>query len=176
SRCRGGHVEDSSWFETDDVSQELAPPPAVLAQRKDLGHAVVASRQTFEEICREGVLGALGRRAGLCHGRHQSTGTWRAVNDLPLMRSLVVAAALALATIAPVHAEAASFPLLASCQNRTDVTDGFAYRFCGGLVPSFDGVALDTDLTLPAGTTPPDGYPLLVMMHGWGGSKTYWES
>src|SRR2546430_2692370 len=176
SRCPGRHVEDSSWFETDDVSHELAPPPAVLAQRKDLGHAVVASRQTFEEICREGVLGALGRRAGLCHGRHQSTGTWRAVNDLPLMRSLVVAAALALATIAPMHAEAASLPLLASCQDRTDVTDGFSYRFCGGMVPTFDGVALDTDLTLPAGRTPNDGYPLLVMMHGWGGSKTYWES
>ena len=92
------------------------------------------------------------------------------------MRSLVVAAALALATIAPMHAEAASLPLLASCQDRTDVTDGFSYRFCGGMVPSFDGVALDTDLTLPAGRTPNDGYPLLVMMHGWGGSKTYWES
>jgi len=44
------------------------------------------------------------------------------------------------------------------------------------MTSSFDGTAMDTDLTLPAGTTPSGGYPLLVMMHGWGQSKAYWES
>ena len=71
---------------------------------------------------------------------------------------------------------AASIPPLASCQARTDQADAFSYRFCSGFVPSFDGVPLDADLTLPAGTTPRGGYPLIVMMHGWGNSKTDWEN
>src|SRR4029077_17643413 len=52
----------------------------------------------------------------------------------------------------------------------------FTYRLCTGYVASFDGVPLDVDLTLPARATPPGGFPLLVMMHGWGNSKTDWES
>ena len=92
------------------------------------------------------------------------------------MRSLVVAAVFAAAMLAPVQVQAAQLPLLSSCQARTDATDGVAYRFCGAMTSSFDGTALDTDLTLPAGNTPSGGYPLLVMMHGWGASKSYWES
>jgi acetyl esterase/lipase len=41
-------------------------------------------------------------------------------------------------------------------------------------VPSFDGVPLDTDLTLPAGGKAP--YPLIVLMHGLGGNKFNYES
>jgi len=67
-------------------------------------------------------------------------------------------------------------PLLATCQARTDQADAFSYRFCTSFVPSFDGVPLDVDLTLPAVTTPRGGYPLVVMMHGWGNSKTDWEN
>lgn len=63
-------------------------------------------------------------------------------------------------------------PLLGSCQVRTDQVDAFSYRFCSAFLPSFDGVPLDGDLTLAAGTTPHGGYPLIVMMHGWGNSKT----
>ena len=70
----------------------------------------------------------------------------------------------------------AAMPLLESCQVRTDQVDAFSYRFCSAFVPSFDGVPLDVDLTLPAGTTPRGGYPLVVMMHGWGNSKTDWEN
>lgn len=58
----------------------------------------------------------------------------------------------------------------------------YGVRFCaGGLVdgqdrrvPSFDGVPLDADLTLPPGGKAP--YPLLVFLHGLGGSKTNFES
>jgi len=71
---------------------------------------------------------------------------------------------------------ASASPLLASCQVRTDQADAYSYRFCSAFVPSFDGVPLDVDLTLPAGTTPRGGYPLVVMMHGWGNSKTDWEN
>ncbi len=54
-------------------------------------------------------------------------------------------------------------------------------RFCpGGLtaggdlrIPSFDGVRLDTDVALPPTGKGP--FPLIVMLHGLGGSKTDWE-
>ena len=41
-------------------------------------------------------------------------------------------------------------------------------------VPSFDGVPLDTDLTLPAGGKAP--YPLIVLLQGIGGNKFDYES
>ena len=41
-------------------------------------------------------------------------------------------------------------------------------------VPSFDGVPLDADVTLPASGSGP--FPTIVMMHGWGGSKSDFES
>ncbi|HEY1273771.1 MAG TPA: alpha/beta fold hydrolase [Thermoleophilaceae bacterium] len=41
-------------------------------------------------------------------------------------------------------------------------------------VPSFDGVPLDVDVTLPATGNGP--FPAIVMMHGWGGGKTNFES
>jgi predicted acyl esterase len=41
-------------------------------------------------------------------------------------------------------------------------------------VPSFDGVPLDVDVTLPAFGTGP--FPTIVMMHGWGGSKSSFEA
>jgi fermentation-respiration switch protein FrsA (DUF1100 family) len=52
-------------------------------------------------------------------------------------------------------------------------------RFCqtttnAQRVPSFDGVPLDVDVTLPPTGTGP--FPTIVMMHGWGGSKTDFES
>jgi len=76
----------------------------------------------------------------------------------------------------PLSATATTLPLLTTCQSKTDTADSFAYRFCSGYVPTFDGVPLDVDLTLPATATPAGGFPLLVMMHGWGNSKTDWES
>ena len=55
-------------------------------------------------------------------------------------------------------------------------------RFCQGgqesgkdlRVPSFDGVPLDADVTLPASGKGP--FPLVVMLHGLGGSKSDFES
>src|SRR5207244_12741091 len=91
-------------------------------------------------------------------------------------RLLFFAAVLAFSALSPQPAQAASMPLLSSCQPRTDQTDAFSYRFCTGYVASFDGGPLDTDLAMPAGPTPSGGYPLVGMMTGWGGSKTYWET
>src|ERR1700682_508422 len=52
-------------------------------------------------------------------------------------------------------------------------------RFCptetlAQRVPSFDNVPLDADVTLPEVGTGP--FPTIVMIHGWGGSKTDFES
>jgi fermentation-respiration switch protein FrsA (DUF1100 family) len=41
-------------------------------------------------------------------------------------------------------------------------------------VPSWDGVPLDVDVTLPPSGDGP--FPVIVMLHGWGGSKTAFES
>jgi fermentation-respiration switch protein FrsA (DUF1100 family) len=51
-------------------------------------------------------------------------------------------------------------------------------RFCptrsdAERVPSWDGVPLDVDVTLPARGNGP--FPAIVMMHGWGGDKTSFQ-
>src|SRR5438552_1819537 len=45
---------------------------------------------------------------------------------------------------------------------------------CSGKVPSWDGVPLDADLTIPPGRVSPR--PLIVMLHGYANQKTEWES
>ena len=64
-------------------------------------------------------------------------------------------------------------PLGHACQAQNGV------RFCpttgsSDRVPTFDGVPLDVDVTLPAKGSGP--FPTIVMLHGWGGSKTDFES
>jgi hypothetical protein len=51
---------------------------------------------------------------------------------------------------------------------------GVAYTLCTGRVASFDGTPLDVNLTLPATAAGP--LPLMVMLHGWGLSKTDFEA
>ena len=45
---------------------------------------------------------------------------------------------------------------------------------CSGKIPSWDGVPLDADLTIPPG--PVRARPLIVMLHGYANQKTEWES
>jgi fermentation-respiration switch protein FrsA (DUF1100 family) len=98
------------------------------------------------------------------------------MGTLALKRLLSVAVTVVIGAIGPPAALPVQLPLLASCESRFDQADSFSYRFCTAYVASFDGVPLDVDLTLPAGSAPNGGYPLLVMMHGWGGSKSGFES
>src|SRR5258708_23447583 len=51
---------------------------------------------------------------------------------------------------------------------------GSTFTVCTGLVPSFDGTPLDVDVSIPSSATGP--LPLMVMLHGWGNSKTEYES
>lgn len=58
-------------------------------------------------------------------------------------------------------------------------TARYGVRFCPGngttqRIPSFDGVPLDADVTLPATGKGP--FPLLVLLHGLGETKTAFES
>src|SRR5881392_402833 len=76
---------------------------------------------------------------------------------------------------------AAAAPFGHQCATRSDGT-----RFCPTTdagpgqtvdgVPSFDGVPLDVDVTLPPATVKGPPYPTIVMLHGYGGDKTDFES
>lgn len=81
------------------------------------------------------------------------------------------AMALAAPGIATAKAEAAPFGHACKAQNgvRFCPTETLAQR-----VPTFDNVPLDADVTLPPEGTGP--FPTIVMIHGWGGNKTSFES
>ncbi|MCW2958910.1 MAG: hypothetical protein JWP18_1713, partial [Solirubrobacterales bacterium] len=53
----------------------------------------------------------------------------------------------------------------------TDCRVTEAVRLCEGLVPTWDGVPLDTTVGLPAGAEPGTPLPLVVTTHGFGNSK-----
>ena len=74
---------------------------------------------------------------------------------------------------APGLAAAEPAPLGHACKAQNGV------RFCPAetlaqRVPSFDGVPLDADVTLPSTGEGP--FPTIVMLHGWGGNKTSFET
>jgi predicted acyl esterase len=87
-----------------------------------------------------------------------------------------VLAAFAVPSVAPAATLA---PLGHQCSTRSDgtrfcpTTDGGPGETLDG-VPSFDGVPLDVDVTLPPNGSGP--YPTIVMLHGYGGEKTDFES
>ena len=87
-------------------------------------------------------------------------------------RATAVAMLVVIAVALPAVAQAAPQPLGRACTAQNGV------RFCGGStatrVASFDGVPLDVDVTLPAAGDGP--FPTIVMLHGWGGSKSDFES
>ncbi len=87
----------------------------------------------------------------------------------------VAATAVALAALASAAPAmgSASAPFGHACIPENGV------RFCptpdaASRVPSFDGVPLDVDVTLPAEGEGP--FPTIVMLHGFGGSKTDFET
>jgi len=77
----------------------------------------------------------------------------------------------------PAGASAKARPEPAPFGHACKAQDGV--RFCptetlAQRVPSFDGVPLDVDVTLPASGGGP--WPTIVMMHGWGQNKTAFEA
>jgi fermentation-respiration switch protein FrsA (DUF1100 family) len=93
---------------------------------------------------------------------------------------IVLICSLLAALAAPAAAAAAEpAPFGHPCTTRSDgtrfcpTTDGGAGETLDG-VPSFDGVPLDVDVTLPPNGSGP--YPTIVMLHGYGGEKTDFEA
>jgi fermentation-respiration switch protein FrsA (DUF1100 family) len=83
------------------------------------------------------------------------------------------AAVAACAALTASSAAAAPAPFGHSCTAQNGV------RFCptsslAQRVPTFDGIPLDVDVTLPPNGNGP--FPTIVMLHGWGGNKTSFES
>lgn len=99
-------------------------------------------------------------------------------------RFLLLAAALcltpllggALATPLPVAAAApVTCPAGLTAGTTISPAGGQPFVVCTGTVRSFDGTPLDTDVTVPVAPAS-SPRPLIVFMHGWGNSKTDWES
>jgi predicted acyl esterase len=95
------------------------------------------------------------------------------VNSFKRVVSGVLGAAIVAFAAPSLAAAAEPAPFGHSCTVQNGV------RFCPTSsleqrVPSFDGVPLDVDVTLPETGTGP--FPTIVMLHGWGGSKTAFES
>ncbi|HVH51613.1 MAG TPA: hypothetical protein VM690_05675, partial [Gaiellaceae bacterium] len=82
-------------------------------------------------------------------------------------------AAGAQAQTSPTLAQLAANKLGLSCSKVT-TSDGVSYMRCSGEIPSFDGLGLDTDLSIPLGVT--SVRQTLVMLHGWSQDKTFWEA
>ena len=100
----------------------------------------------------------------------------RAVNPL---RSLLLGVVVSAGLVVPAAASAATpSPFGHTCASTAGVrfcptTDAGPGRTADG-VPSFDGVPLDVDVTLPATGNGP--FPTIVMLHGWGNDKTSFEA
>ena len=88
--------------------------------------------------------------------------------------TVAVAATLGASGPAVASSPAAACPLGMTGTAYAAPPGGGAYTMCTGRVASFDGTPLDTDVTLPAGAHGP--LPLIVMLHGWGLSKTDFEA
>jgi predicted acyl esterase len=91
------------------------------------------------------------------------------------MPTVLAAAVLAVPSLAAAKTAPAGEP--APFGHACKAQDGV--RFCPTetleqRVPSFDGVPLDADVTLPASGSGP--FPTIVMLHGWSGSKTSFEA
>jgi pimeloyl-ACP methyl ester carboxylesterase len=91
-------------------------------------------------------------------------------------RILAVVVGVAAALLAPTRAEAAPpTPFGHACEPRNGVLF-CPTRTLADRVPSFDGTPLDVDVTLPADAEAGRPLPTLVMLHGWGGDKSSFES
>src|SRR5919204_1633322 len=92
------------------------------------------------------------------------------------MRRIAALLAVAGGLLVPATAHAATpTPFGHACQPQNGVlfcpTNTLADR-----VPTFDGTPLDVDVTLPANAKKGQPLPTIVMMHGWGNSKTSFET
>jgi predicted acyl esterase len=97
-----------------------------------------------------------------------------------MAKLLVPVVLLALALSASAEAKSRPTPLAAAATKlgltcaKTTSTDKVSYLKCTGQIPSFDGIGLDTDVSIPLKAK--RAQPTIVMLHGWGQDKTFWEA
>ena len=99
----------------------------------------------------------------------------------PSRRALGVLGAAAIAAAAIAAGPQVAVRAQAGCPNGTSQnggtispSGGVPFILCSGMIASFDGTPLDVDVSIPASAS--GALPLMVMMHGWGNSKTEFES
>jgi hypothetical protein len=86
---------------------------------------------------------------------------------------LFVSFLLAYAGLPDAAAQSGETPYGLSGEQRTS-PDGVEYTYYSGKVASFDGLPLAVDVTIPRDVEGP--LPLIVMVHGYGQDRTYWQS
>src|SRR5258706_15905093 len=91
-----------------------------------------------------------------------------------VLTTTVLVCSLAFAATDARAASIARCPVGLTASQQVTPMGGTAYMVCSGQLPSFDTTPLDTDVSIPLGLSGP--LPLMVMLHGWGGSKTDLES
>jgi hypothetical protein len=92
---------------------------------------------------------------------------------LPIALLALVLAAGAQAKSRPTPLAVAAKKLGLTCAKTTSA-DKVSYLRCTGEIPTFDGIGLDTDLSIPL--TAKRARPTIVMLHGWSQDKTTWEA
>jgi hypothetical protein len=98
------------------------------------------------------------------------------------MSKLLLPVALLAALVISTSASAKSQPTLATIAakklhlacTKTTTTDKVTYEKCTGEIKTFDGIGLDTDVSIPL--TAKKARPTIVMLHGWSQDKTTWEA
>ena len=99
------------------------------------------------------------------------------------MRRWLLMVGMVVAAVAPASASAKVAPVSrpsvpqaqASGTGSVRLRQGAPGRTVNG-VPSFDGVSLDVDVTLPPESAGKGPFPTIVMLHGYGNDKTSFES
>jgi dienelactone hydrolase len=90
----------------------------------------------------------------------------------PVMAAAVLSL-VAAGTALPQASAAPSCPL-GLAPHQVTPAGATAFTMCSGKLASFDGTPLDSDLSLPPGAS--GAHPLIVMLNGWGSSKTDFEA
>src|SRR5436305_10350880 len=84
-----------------------------------------------------------------------------------------LAAAGAQAETPPTLAQLAASKLGLSCSKVT-TSDNVSYMKCSGEIPTFDGLGLDTDVSIPLNVA--KARQTIVKLHGWSLDKNEWEA
>src|SRR5947207_9275419 len=111
-------------------------------------------------------------RAGGSMGRERASAlrVWPAL----IAAALIAALAPGTASWAAARTLAARAEALGLSCSPVTSSDGISYTKCSGELPSFDGIGLETDRSLPAGATA--RLPTMLMLHGWSENKSKWEA